>query len=740
MTPLSANSQALVTNAGTLARVVQLGGPQSAGLADPLAILWSPAALAALRDSQFQLSAEDAYSLSFLGATSHIPLIGTFAMGVSRLPGDSSSQKRISLGWAKHVGRRMSAGFSLHGSRLSGENFFTGTIGLQLHSRVPGALGDNFPTTGALFNLTALPYRYALGFHLQEIRFGRKAFATTYNLGAAARFGKAGPSFFASIDFREDDNIPHVGVSVPIFSRLMLNAGITNFKADRAAIGATILASNHNLDVAYSFDNDKLLVAFGFRLSAPPAAIARSHLEQGSVLAKRGEYRKALIAMRRYLVFEPDNAPTLQITKLLSDRIQNEDHQIVALMRQADQFEKKSWYISATLNYLKVLQLDKSHARARQRLLVIEPKVDIYINQMFRLGVQAFEQGNIAAARKAFENILLVRKDHAEAQSHLQRIVDMHNKEAEESFLRGLGYYSQKNYVKSIEAFQQALSLNADYADAQQYLDKAQKEMAGQASEVTRLIAEGERLARRQEFIAAYQRYQQALSLDPTNQIAIEQARRLEDRVKVYVADKLQIGEQAYQRGNYDQAAEVFRQVLATSPREETAKSYLQRIEQQNRQRADEFYRRGLEYFAAKDYNRALTSFEEALALDANHALSLQKKRETLSQIGIVQLLERGKAFYQQNQFMQAMEIFNQVLEQDPGNTASQRYIEDCQNQLNLQVEKYFNQGMNYYAAEDYREAIKMWDRVLQINPNHTQSRTYKRQALDRLQALEQLP
>jgi len=734
------NAGAQVSSAVSQARVVQYGGSQSAGLADPLAVLWSPASLAALRDTQILFNASDPYSLSFVGVSSHLPLLGTFAVGNSRLPGDVGTRNRISLGWARHLGRRLSTGFSLHGSRVQGGNFYGGAIGLQFHSAVPGALTDDFPTTGSYFNPAVLPYRYALGFHVEEINFGRKLFETRYNIGAAVRITKTGPSLFGSIALRDRDAIPKVGISVPILSRLMLSAGISDFETDQAAVGATILASNYNLDLVYSFQSEKLLLSFGFRLSAAPAAIARSHLERGSTLAKNGEYRRALKEMRRYLVFEPDNTPTLQVAKLLSDRIEKEDRQIIALMRQAEQNEKKSYNIIAAQNYLQVLRLDKNNSRARKRLLEIEPKVDIFINQMFKIGEQFFKEGNMPLARRAFENILLFRKDYAEAQSYLQRIVEIQGKDAEEHFLRGLGYFSQKNYAKSMGAFEQALALNPDYPEAQKYLEKAQKAIAAQHAEVSRLIAEAERLARRQDFPVALQRYQQALSIDPNHQTAAEQARRLEDRVKGYIAEKLQSAERAFQRGNYDQAGEFFRQVLSMSPRDETAKSYVQRIDQQNRQRIEELFRSGQEYFDAQDYNRALTAFEEVLELDANNAPARQKKAETLSKIGIAQLLERGKAFYQQNQFLKAMEIFNQVLEQEPGNAVSQRYIEDCQNQLSLQVEKYFNQGMDYYAAEDYREAIKMWDKALQINPNHAQSKSFKNQALKRLEALEQLP
>lgn len=728
------------SSAGWQGRALQLGGMHSVALADPLALLGNPANLAAMRDVQILLNTDDPYAVTFLGASAHLPLWGTFAGGISRMGAGGGSQKRISLGWAKTFGRRISTGLSASGSRVNDEDYFSGTLGLLFHSSVPGTLNDYFPPTGAIFNPTVLPYRRAVGFHIQEIAFGRKLFATTYNIGAATRLYKTGPSIFATIALKKHDaSRSLLGVSVPVLSRIIVNGGIYDFDGKKAALGATLLASNYNLDLVYSFARERFLLSFGFRLSAEPATIARAHLERGSALAKKGEYRKALREMRRYLVFEPDNATTSQVANLLSERLEKEDNQITTLLRQADQFEKKSWYISAAINYSKILQLDKDNSQARRRLSLIQPKVDIYINQMFNVGVQLFDQGNLPPARRAFENILLVRKDHTEAQSYLQRIVEIQNKDAEEYFLRGLGYYSQKSYLKSIEAFEQALALNADYAEAERYLDLAQKAIESQQLELKRLLTDGERLARRQDFPAAMQRYQLALSIDPNNQTAQEQTKRLEDRVKGYLAEKLQAGDKAFQRGSYDQAVELFRQVLAISPSDETAKGFLQRIDQQQRQRIDEILQRGQQQFDAKDFSRALNSFEEVLSLDPNNATAKQKKQEALAKISLAQLIERGKTFYQQNQYLKAMEVFSQVLEQDPANAASQRYLEDCQKQLELQVEKFFNQGMDYYAAEDYREAIKMWDRALQINPNHAQSRSFKTKALERLQALEQL-
>ena len=52
----------------------------------------------------------------------------------------------------------------------------------------------------------------------------------------------------------------------------------------------------------------------------------------------------------------------------------------------------------------------------------------------------------------------------------------------------------------------------------------------------------------------------------------------------------------------------------------------------------DEFVRRGLDYFDAKDWNRAVGEFDKALSVDPKNKIAQQKREEALSQSGIQQL------------------------------------------------------------------------------------------------------
>ncbi|MDZ7344886.1 MAG: tetratricopeptide repeat protein, partial [candidate division KSB1 bacterium] len=286
---------------------------------------------------------------------------------------------------------------------------------------------------------------------------------------------------------------------------------------------------------------------------------------------------------------------------------------------------------------------------------------------------------------------------------------------------------------------QQALAFSPNYEKAQTLLEETQEKIQQQNSQISRLLAEASRYLQQQQFAAAYRVYRQVLELDPENEIASQQMRAHQARIDAYIGEKLQAANRAFDRGEYSQANDLCRQILAISPRNERANALLQRVEQAQSQRAEEHLRRGTDYFHAKEWNRAVEEFDKALVLDPQNKTVLQKRQDALSQISIQQLFVQAQNFQRQNQFNQAISLYNSILERDPGHTAARSNRDECQRQLNLQIDKHFSNGINFYAAEDYENAIREWDKALRLDPNHKQSLEYKQQAQLRLDALRKL-
>lgn len=149
--------------------------------------------------------------------------------------------------------------------------------------------------------------------------------------------------------------------------------------------------------------------------------------------------------------------------------------------------------------------------------------------------------------------------------------------------------------------------------------------------------------------------------------------------------------------------------------------------------------RNALSLFDARLWQRAVEAFERVLDLDPTNKFAVSKRNEALSMINLKDLYEQGERYYNRGQFLQAMELFDRVLARDPNHAEAKRYLDNAQRQLNFVIEQHFNRGLSHYANEDYDNAIKEWDRVLALNPDHAQSLQYREQARQKLEALQKL-
>lgn len=736
-------AQSLFDNDGRAARLTGMGGAHLIAAPDPLATAWNPALLSALREAQFALSIDQAFTVSSAGAVGFWPAVGGVGASVMKLSDGSRELERLSLGWGKTWAPFFSLGLALHGNRAGRqadeETFTTTTVGLILHP-----FGGRLPVSEELgsrvaFNSPLSPYRFAVAVQASDIALGDRRLRTYYKSSMALRPGTRAPSLFASLEWQDDDPFSRLGLAVPVFPNFALYSSLIDFKSRRSAVGLTLLSERYAFDLTYSFADERLRGGMSLRLGPSPVSRAQQHYEEGTRLAEAQNYRAALRQMRHYRVYEPEDAKLRQLLRALEIKVDSEDRQIQKLIGEARAYEHKHWYISAALNYLQVLKMDRRHAHARNRLAVLQPRLDIYLNQLYTRGVQAFEEGNYEVAHKAFDNILLVRPNYPRVESYLAQLRELRAKQAEEIFLRGLGYYSQKNYRKAISAFEEALSLSPQHEEALATLEKARAGLQQQQKQNDQLFAQAQRWQQRQQYLTAYNLYRQILNNDPEYEAARREIQALQGRIDEFIAARMQAGERAFQQGDLAAAAEHFQAILNMSPGHREAAAYRQRLAEAKRTRLEGLMRNALSLFDARLWQRAVEAFERVLDLDPTNKFAVSKRNEALSMINLKDLYEQGERYYNRGQFLQAMELFDRVLARDPNHAEAKRYLDNAQRQLNFVIEQHFNRGLSHYANEDYDNAIKEWDRVLALNPDHAQSLQYREQARQKLEALQKL-
>ena len=737
--PSMLSAQGLFGNNGRSVRAIGLGGAHLIAAPDPFAAAWNPASLAALREAQFSVSSENDFNLSAVGVAGFWPRTGGIGITLMRLVLSNNDIDRINFGWGRALSSYLTGGLSLHGSKVNDENYFSTTLGLIAHP-----LGNRLPVSmnlreSSLFNSPLLPYKFAFGFQVNDLHIGKKFFDTYYKISAAIRMEPVALSLLTSFEWQEGENLSRIGLAYAFPHRFAMYGGIAKFDTDQAALGTSYIGESYAFDVAYLFGEKLVTGGLSIRLGASASLRARQHFDDGTQFAKSKDYRASLQELHKFRVYDSHSQKAKILVDALSIKIAEDDKKIEKFLSDGKKLETKKMYISAALNYLKVLKYDHQNKQARGRIKAIQPRIDIYTNQLFTRGEQAFEAGNYVVALRAFETIHMVRNDHKVTAVYLAKIAEIRHKEADKIFWRGLGYYSQKKFTRALQDFQETQRLNPKHLEAPGYIKKTFSEIERQNVQINRLIAEGQRLEKRQQYMSAYKRYRKILNMDSEHESARVRMQALQKRIDRFVGKKNKSGKLAFKRGDYERASRSFDAVLKLSPGNRTAKSYHARIIEIKRSRTKENFRYAMSLFEGRLWKQAVEALERVLDFDPSHKVAMQKRNEALSLIGLKELFEQGKLYYSKGKYYHAMETFDQVLLKDPTSEEARKYLEKSSAQLELEVERIFNRGLGYYASEEYEDAINEWTGALELNPHHAESSEYIDQAQQKLEALENL-
>ncbi|MCL1972052.1 MAG: hypothetical protein FWG57_03575 [Endomicrobia bacterium] len=226
-----------------------------------------------------------------------------------------------------------------------------------------------------------------------------------------------------------------------------------------------------------------------------------------------------------------------------------------------------------------------------------------------------------------------------------------------------------------------------------------------------------------------------------------------------YLGHNFNMAKEAYNRKDYISARQQLEDILAIYPNHQPSKDLLKQLVydldmydrsleiQVNRwlRRADLALHRNNLIKARSYYYRVLgvepeNSYAEAGLANVNVKLKNVEFQESRKkhEKRIISLWSEGINYYNSGQFIFAKEKFSQILELDPENTGAIKYLAIIQTQVSkvtdLQADKMFIQGMEYYNMADYDRAAKYFNAVYASDPKRTDAKEYydlSRKALD---------
>jgi tetratricopeptide (TPR) repeat protein len=717
------------------ARAVALGKSLVVGSDDACAVFWNPAALAEVRQPTFVFDFRRTYELQSFAASLYDPENGGFGFALWHNPRPGGGRNGA-IAWS----RRLAPGlcYGLTAALTSQDSAQSYTYGFGLSWRPLAAPG----LPGPLSALNAVASRIGevqIGAAYLGLPIAGPLLHRELRVGLSWRPIENGPQLLLAQHWTRRKSTGHVGLEVPLEGRSGFLMGSEGWDVRKLALGLRLHWTQLRVEVVYSATSQRLIMTFAFLLGENPALLAEHHFARSTQLAKEKKLREALSELNKVVAFAPEDHRAWEMRQAVARVVRREDAQLDSLFRHAESLRRKGDLVSAALEFSQILERNPNHRQARQKLNVLRPTLEATARQAFQLGVKFYDQEDYLKARAVFERVLLINPNHERAQDYLARTRAILHTFAEDHFLQGLGFYRQRNLTRAYEEFSLALEYDPDYVEARKYFEQVAEEKGNLEKMLDRLLAEGEELARKGNAIQASIKFRKILEVDTGNPVARQKLIELQPLVDQHIQQKLREGKKALAEGKLKAARAAFREILTVVPTHQEAIEYDQRAYDQMVRMADQYYQSGLVEYESGNYEKALQQFERALVLIPNHAGATRMRRQTFSMIGMRELIQKAKESYEQGDYVRAMAVFSQILENDPDNAVALQYVERCQQRLNELAEGHFNRGITLYTAEDYVAAIEELDKALELNPNHRGAQEYKRRAEARLQALRSL-
>jgi tetratricopeptide (TPR) repeat protein len=167
------------------------------------------------------------------------------------------------------------------------------------------------------------------------------------------------------------------------------------------------------------------------------------------------------------------------------------------------------------------------------------------------------------------------------------------------------------------------------------------------------------------------------------------------------VQDLLADADDAYYAAEYDQAIQLYRQVLRLDSENERAKEYLakSKAEQSNTgdlraelpRKAVQFFRRARSFIAARDYEYAITALSVAVDTAQAKGVSYPDAESLLNSIQDLQVADefRQKANFalKNKKWKEALDLYDKALLLDPTNIAMKMELDSLKSLLNFESE-----------------------------------------------------
>jgi len=307
----------------------------------------------------------------------------------------------------------------------------------------------------------------------------------------------------------------------------------------------------------------------------------------------------------------------------------------------------------------------------------------------------------------------------------------MMEKDIKEHFEEGKKYFYNGQVLKAYREFKNILLVSPGHKGARDFMSRIEVsvEEVEVAKDIANFFTLGEKYYREGDLISARAMFEDIIGLNPDHREAKDYISRIENTFGEVVDSIFLRGVSYYEQANYFKARVEMEKVLALNPDQQKAKEYISLIEDKQNEleriklalkKKEEEERKsrkistcltkGLTYYKREQWERAIKSFDEVLALAPDHEVALEHKA--------ICYYEQGLILHREGKLLEALDTFSNVLEVNPKHKEAQEQISKIKEECKEKAEEYNRKGLVEYTQGNLKEAIEAWENALRLNPD----------------------
>ncbi len=300
--------------------------------------------------------------------------------------------------------------------------------------------------------------------------------------------------------------------------------------------------------------------------------------------------------------------------------------------------------------------------------------------------------------------------------------------------------FDNKDYESALENIDLALIWCPDSEEGRilsEMIEKSKKQW-----DMDKLLDLGIDYFINKDYINALTMFESILKQYPDNEKALKyksMAEKEQEEIlnKQEDNNKLNEGIIFYKNGKYIKAKKIFEQI-----NNETGKQYLNKVNEKIGNIVYAGIKEVEKFIKKKHYISAVKKINALIVynVELDKLNELRSNIETKSTSEVKVLLNNGIQYFNSKDYKKAEEYFQQVVIIDSTNKSAKDYLNKIKafNIYSLEdLDKLYLKGIEAYTNNDYRIAVKYWEKCLEINPKYSKAIKNIEKAKKKIKELE---